>query len=355
MDDATPEGHLHGPWIDIHGHPGRCFLGGLDAGSPLVQLLGGDEAAVRVGSASAGEVSVVAAASVADLAVLGMNDEGGLYAERQFAPGEAAADHGRQLAAIQALAAMHDVELVLGCDDIPGGDLGRTGVLVTCEGGDFLDGRLEGLEVAYGQGVRSVTLVHYRVNELGDIQTDDAVHGGLTGFGREVVREMNRLGMIVDLAHATFDATVQALEESSAPLMISHSHLAGRGADHPRLLTEEHARVVASAGGLIGAWPTGIVMETLDDFCDEICRLIDLVGLGHVAIGTDLDANYRPVLTSYEQFPEVAAGLARRGMTSTEVDRVLGGNFLDLFGVVEAGGLGRSNSPRRQGRSRINR
>jgi membrane dipeptidase len=99
-------------------------------------------------------------------------------------------------------------------------------------------------------------------------------------------------------------------------------------------LSEEHALVVAEAGGLIGAWPAGIALETLDDYCEEICHLVDVVGMDHVAIGTDLDANFRPVLTSYEQFPEVATGLGDRGMTAAEVDQILGGNFIDLFRTV---------------------
>ncbi|MEZ5257070.1 MAG: hypothetical protein R2705_09335 [Ilumatobacteraceae bacterium] len=78
----TGDDHSHGPWVDVHAHPGRCFLGGLPSTSPLVQLLGGDESAARVRSSAAGEVSVVATATVADLAVLGVRPDGGLYAER---------------------------------------------------------------------------------------------------------------------------------------------------------------------------------------------------------------------------------------------------------------------------------
>ena len=327
--------HSHGPWVDVHAHPGRCFLGGLEPSSPFVAMLGGDESRARVRSSLAGEVSVVNAATVADLAVLGVSPEGGLFASREFEPGEAAVDHDRQLKALSSLLSERDIRAVLNPADIhTAAAEASPWVFISCEVADFLDGRMDGLAGAYADGARSVTLVHYRVNELGDIQTEDSVHGGLTGFGREVVREMNSLGMIVDLAHATFDATVGALEESEAPIMISHSHLASPGADHPRLLSAEHALVVAEAGGLIGAWPAGIALATLDDYCDEICRMVDVVGIDHVAIGTDLDANFRPVLTSYEQFPEVAAGLGNRGMSAAEVDQILGRNFIDLFTTV---------------------
>lgn len=322
----------HGPWVDVHAHPGRCFLGGLAESSPLVQMFGPDDSVNRVRSSATGEVAVVNTATVGDLAVIAPNASGGLGAGREFEPGEAVRDHDRQLAAVDTLLAHHDIRTVLAPDDIHAAAAdGTPGAFVSCEGGDFLDGGVDGLERAYERGVRSITLVHYRINELGDIQTEAPRHDGLTPFGKEVVAEMNSLGMIVDLAHATFDVTVDALEISTAPILISHSHLAAPGADHPRLLSEEHARMVAEAGGVIGAWPSGMALASLADYCDEICRMVDVVGVDHVAIGTDLDANYRPVLTDYEQFPQVAAGLVARGLHADEVDQVLGGNFIRLF------------------------
>lgn len=326
----------HGPWVDVHAHPGCGFLGGLPPAHPLSRTFGGDHSEQRVRTAAAGELAAVNVSTVADLAVLGISPRGPA-ATRAFEPGEAARDHRRQVEAVSAVAAGDDIAMVLCADDVTQAhDDGRTGVFLGCEGADFLDGDGTGLSEAHADGVRSISLVHYRVNELGDIQTEDSVHDGLTTFGREVIAEMNRLGIIVDLAHATFEATVAALEVSSAPIVISHSHLAAPGAAHPRLLSEEHALSVARAGGIIGAWPSGVSSTTLHDYVDEICRLVDLVGVEHVAIGTDLDANYEPVLTSYDQFPDVVALLAERGLDHAEIDLVLGGNFLRVFRAVEA-------------------
>ena len=84
---------------------------------------------------------------------------------------------------------------------------------------------------------------------------------------------MNRLGMVVDVAHATFETTLGVLEASSDPVMLSHSHLAGEGRTHPRLLAVEHARAVAAGGGLVGAWPSGVTSATFGDFVDEVVRL----------------------------------------------------------------------------------
>jgi membrane dipeptidase len=323
----------HGPWIDLHAHPGRCFLAGYDDSSPMVQLLGAPTAGAGVRGAAESGVCSVSVSTVADLAVLRPNAAGGLGAGREFEPGEARRDHDVQLAGLARL--FDDVRQVRCAADLEAAhDDGQGSAFVCCEGADFLAGDLAGLDDAHAAGARCITLVHYRVNELGDIQTEAPRHGGLTPFGRSVVAEMNRLGIIVDLAHATFETTVGALEVSTAPIVISHSHLAGPTADHPRLLTERHARVVAEAGGLVGAWPSGVACTTLGDYVDEIARLVDLIGPDHVAIGTDLDANYRPVLTEYTQFGEVAELLGDRGFGAGDIDAVLGGNVLALFRAV---------------------
>ena len=137
--------------------------------------------------------------------------------------------------------------------------------------------------------------------------------------------------MIVDCAHATFETTLGVLEVSSQPIMISHSHLDHAERHHPRLLGAGHAQAVAEAGGLIGAWPSGVTSTSLDDFADEVARLADLVGVDHVGIGTDMDANYRPVLRSYADFATLPQLLARRGMSDTETAKILGGNAFELL------------------------
>lgn len=325
----------HGPWVDLHAHPGRAFLAGLPESSPAVMFLGPEDSGEQLRTARPGGLAAVNASAVADMMVIGPRPDGGLGVFRPFEPGEATAEFQRQVDALEASLAAPGVRRVLAPADIEAAAAsGEVGVFLGCEGGDFLEGDPGRLAKAYDRGLRTVTLVHYRPNELADVQTDEPVHGGLSPAGREVVREMNRLGMIVDVAHATFAATLDTLEESSRPVMLSHSHLARPGASHPRLLSDEHAITVAEAGGLIGVWPAGIVSRTLDDFCDEICRLADLVGVDHVGVGTDMDANYLPVLTSYVQFPEVADLLQRRGMSPDDVDRILGGNFVALFEAV---------------------
>jgi membrane dipeptidase len=320
------------PWIDLHAHPGLCFLAGLDDADPLVRMLGGAQISAALAAAQDAGLSAVTLSTVADLRVLAPDPARGLRAAREFRPGEAYADHRRQLDQISRDVAATGAQVAVTAADIESAQAdGRTAVLISCEGGDFLEGEAARLAEARAAGASSLTLVHYRVNEIGDVQTEEPVHGGLTAFGREVVAECNRLGLIVDCAHATFETTLGVLEISSQPVMISHSHLDHAERHHPRLLSAEHGQAVAEAGGLIGAWPSGVTSTSLDDFADEVARLAELVGVDHVGIGTDMDANYRPVLRSYADFAALPQLLASRGMSDTETGKILGGNALALL------------------------
>ncbi len=325
------------PWVDVHAHPGRCFLAGLDESDPLAGLLGGQDVGAALSAARKAGLAAVTLSTVADLRVLSPDPVKGLRASRQFAPGEAYADHRRQLAGIGEVVAGLGAPVAVSAADVESAwASGQTAVLLSCEGGDFLEGRPQALAEARALGASSLTLVHYRVNQIGDVQTEEPVHGGLTAFGREVVAECNRLGVIVDCAHATFETTAGVLEASRQPVMISHSHLDHADRHHPRLLSPAHARAVASAGGLIGAWPSGVTSASLADFADEIARLAGLVGTDHIAVGTDMDGNYRPVLASYTDFAALPRLLAERGLSETDTGKILGANALDLLRAVTA-------------------
>jgi membrane dipeptidase len=167
------------------------------------------------------------------------------------------------------------------------------------------------------------------------VQTEAPVHGGLSRFGRDVVAECNRLGIVIDCAHATFATTMAVLDASSQPVIISHGQLGhDHGDAHPRLMTAGHAAAVAAAGGLTGGWLCGFTSRSMGDFGTEILRLAEATGPDHVALGTDLDGNYKPVLTSYDQLDEVTSLLRDRGLPATDVGQILGGNALDLLRQV---------------------
>src|SRR5690349_873267 len=324
------------PRVDLHSHAGRCFLAGLPAGHSLVATMGAAAVADAVRAARAAGMTALVLAAVADFAVLRPDPATGLRAHRDFRAGEAYADTQRQLAGIRRTAAEAGAEVATSAAELNRsiGD-GRTAVLLGCEGGDFLEGDLSRLEEARAAGLTVLTLVHYRVSDIGDVQTEKPVHDGLSRFGRDVVAECNRLGIVVDCAHATFAATMAALETSSQPVIISHGQLGhDHGDDHPRLMTAEHAVSIAEAGGLTGGWPCGFTSTSMGDFGTEILRLAEAAGPDHVALGTDLDGNYKPVLTSYDQLDDLARRLHDRGLPVGHVDQILGGNALGLLRQV---------------------
>ncbi|MGD9598821.1 MAG: dipeptidase [Steroidobacteraceae bacterium] len=322
------------PSVDVHGHPGRSFLVGARPDSLLIRLMRDGFEADRIADMRRAHVTASLFCAVADLPLLAV-EGGGLRAVREFDDGEAWRDFNRQFAQLRSIVDRGLVRPGLTPEDIRAAHRAGERVAILCsEGGDFIEDRVERLAEMHAAGLRSITLVHYHVNRLGDVQTVAPVHHGLTPFGREVVREMNRLGLIIDVAHATQATCADVVAESRVPVMLSHSDLQSVAAPSPRLISTEHARLVTRAGGLIGAWPAGIGSTTLADFVGQVLALVDAVGVEHVAIGTDMDANYKPVLTDYTDFPLLAAALLARGMGEPEVAKVLGGNFLRLFGDV---------------------
>jgi membrane dipeptidase len=333
------------PRVDLHSHAGRCFLAGLPAGHSAVATMGTPAVAGAVRSAQAAGVTALVLAAVADFAVLRPDPAIGLRAHRDFRVGEAYADTQRQLAGIRQAVAEAGAEIAASAADLDRAARdGRTAVLLGCEGGDFLEGDLTRLEEARAAGLTVLTLVHYRVSDIGDVQTEKPVHAGLSRFGREVVAECNRLGIVVDCAHASLATTMAVLEASSQPVIISHGQLGHAEAGHPetghpdtghpRLMSARHAAAVAEAGGLVGAWPCGITSRSLADFGTEIIRLAEAAGPDHVALGTDLDGNYRPVLTSYDQLDDLTGLLAARGLPTARIQQILGGNALKFLARV---------------------
>jgi membrane dipeptidase len=322
------------PTVDVHSHPGRFFMRG--ASTPLAKANGAPFPEAAIARMRDGGVGAVVFAAVADFPVLEATPQG-LGALRPDRVGEAYEDYRRQMQVLRRLRRRGGPPLALTPADIVRAHaMRRTAGVVAVEGGDFIEDRMDRIAEAHREGVRSICIIHYQTNRIGDPQTNPRVHGGLTPLGRDVVREMNRTGMIVDLAHASFEATQQAVAVSSKPMMISHSNIRRPGLDHPRLVSLDHARVVTQAGGLIGALPAGAGETRFVDYVDTIFRAVDDLGIDHVGVGTDMDFTFKAVVDDYRDWPLVPAALLARGMHAPEVAKVMGGNFLRLFAAVQA-------------------
>lgn len=229
-------------------------------------------------------------------------------------------------------------------------------VIQSVEGGHFLEGKIERLSIAYDRGLRLLGLLHDNQFSvpLGDIYTDPPKFGGLTEFGKSIIKECNRLGIVVDLTHCSNDAINDALKVSTQPLLISHTGLDTRlGKDEkmakmmlPRLISKEQAKIVANAGGLIGVW-THLASSPLE-YAQNIRAMVDVVGVDHVCIGTDTKMATpegssqrigQQTNSAWENqtdgfFPTVAKAMMEVGFTEDEIMKISGGNFCRLFDKI---------------------
>lgn len=246
---------------------------------------------------------------------------------------------------------------------------GRIASLLGLEGGGMIGSSLAALRNAYARGIRYLTLTHWLTTRWADSATDPAQHGGLTAFGREVVREMNRLGMLVDLSHVSPDTMTAALDVTEAPVMFSHSG-ALAVCDHPRNVPDEILRRIPANGGVVMAvFLSGFVSQdvrehlrgaqeveadepmarqlwlakhpgpiaTLAQVADHLDHLRDVMGIDHLGIGSDFDGG-EPLpegLDDVACFPALIAELVRRGYSDDDVRKVAGGNVLRVLRGAE--------------------
>ncbi len=223
-------------------------------------------------------------------------------------------------------------------DDISADD---PALVLAIEGCDFLDGDLDRLNAMEARGVRSIQLTHYLVNETGDIQTAPPVHGGLTKFGAEAVRRMNRIGVIVDVAHCSEDTVRGVVAAASKPILCTHANLLEPGVpdgEHPRFISLDYARMVAGTGGVIGAWLSTLQREKVPGMIRHMFRAIDALGIDHVGIGTDMPAGVAAAeMPDFSRHPELEAALRDHGLSAGEVEKVCSGNWLRVFRAVRGG------------------
>jgi membrane dipeptidase len=264
---------------------------------------------------------------------------------------------------------------------------GQIGIMIGVEGGHAIEDSLDVLRDFYTRGVRYMTLTHVNTNNWCDSSGDGGRHGGLTDFGRTVVRTMNDLGMIVDISHVSDNAFYHALETTRVPLVATHSSCRAL-CRHPRNMTDDMLRDLARNGGVCminffsaflndevaqammkasqrpkdGNGGTGGTEEMpddrtdwdeylkwfttlggptakFDDLVDHILHAAEVAGAEHVGIGSDFDGV--PALPDGLQtaaaLPALTDRLQQRGMLDEEILAVLGGNFLRAFDAVEAG------------------
>jgi len=251
---------------------------------------------------------------------------------------------------------------------------GKIASLIGVEGGHQIGNSPAALRAYYALGVRYMTLSHSTNNDFVDSATDDPVHNGLTPFGRAIVHEMNRIGMMIDLSHVSAEVMRQAIAGSRAPVIFSHSS-ARAIVDHPRNVPDDVLRLLPANGGVVmvnfypgfisepyrlraaaraaeearikayyvgqperrtaalAAWDAAhpVVPATLNDVADHIEHVRRIAGVDHVGIGSDFDGigGVSPTgLEGVETYPALFRELARRGWSDADLAKLSGGNLL---------------------------
>ena len=243
---------------------------------------------------------------------------------------------------------------------------GRIGIILGFQNAAPIENNLRRLRLFYELGVRIIQLTYNDRNLLGD-GCYEPRDGGLTRFGREAVREMNHLGILIDLSHVGDRTAQEVVEYSEDPVAFTHVNARSQH-DHPRNKPDDLLQPLVEKGGVVGAnsFPLFFARgfdSTLDDYLDSIDYLVSLLGTDHVGIGTDFcmgqpSAWFRWIFSAYGVFPpkhapqvpepyrhlhglrgmeeyrNIAAGLLARGHKPDDVRKILGGNWLRLFATV---------------------
>ncbi|GAB3467151.1 dipeptidase [Massilia terrae] len=252
---------------------------------------------------------------------------------------------------------------------------GKVASLLGMEGGHVLENSLGALRAYYDLGARYMTLTHNVTLDWADAALDEPRHHGLTPFGKEVVREMNRLGMLVDVSHVSPDVMRNVLDVSAAPVIFSHSSALAL-TDHPRNVPDDVLKRMKDNGGVVmvtfvpqfvnqatRAWNVelnrqskGVAAEadlkrieaayikehgpapkaTLKDVADHIDYVVKLAGHDHVGLAADFAGGSSPVgLEDVSKYPDLFAELIRRGWSDADLKKLAGENVLRVFAQAE--------------------
>ena len=243
---------------------------------------------------------------------------------------------------------------------------GRIGSLIGMEGGHSIDNSLATLRMFYALGARYLTITHSANLAWADASTDTAVLGGLSKFGEEVIREMNRLGMLVDLSHVSAGTMEDALRVSEAPVIFSHSS-ARAICNVPRNVPDHVLQLTAKNGGVVMVtFVPGFISQavadhdakkaenpapraTLSQVADHIDHIRKVAGIDHIGLGGDFDGITQVVagLEDVSKYPDLTAELLKRGYTDRDIKKVLGLNVLRVMKQAEkvAAGLQKTRQP----------
>ncbi len=266
------------------------------------------------------------------------NVKGRISVSRAAQPGELAANFEMRLARLHETIQREGLTEIVSSATLERVVAARLpAAVIAAEGGDFLEGNLQAVATARNNGLVHLQLVHFRLSEIGDISTEAPQYNGLSAFGRTVVQECNRLGILVDVAHGTSALIEQTLDVSTQPVIYSHGQASSSEPHYTQRVTAARAihlpvaHKIAQKGGVVGIWANGGSFSSLERYADALLDLANALGAAHVGIGTDMDGMTHMVVPTYREFFELAEVMTKRGVSSTELDMMLGGNYIRVL------------------------
>jgi membrane dipeptidase len=268
----------------------------------------------------------------------------GIEQTSEPAPGALAQFFAESIRSMKSYVAQHKLRTVLTSADVDACTAGEAGIVLASEGADFLEGKVENLAAAYGEGLRHLQLVHYIRTPVGDLQTSRPTHDGLSAMGRQLVEACNAQGILVDIAHSGGPSVDQALDIAKAPLIWSHGWVdqqAGQWRDTTgfmaRRLSLEQAKRIAAKGGVIGLWALGttrpvpgwmVVPANPASYARQLADLVDKLGADHVAMGTDIEGVGRNwAVNGYAHVRTVIDALEEAKLPSAAIEKVAYANY----------------------------
>jgi microsomal dipeptidase-like Zn-dependent dipeptidase/anthranilate/para-aminobenzoate synthase component II len=217
---------------------------------------------------------------------------------------------------------------------------GRKSIMLGIENGRAIEGSLDNLRHFAQRGIVYMTLCHNGDNDICDSARGSQTHNGVSDFGRKVISEMNRLGIMVDLSHAAESSFYDALELSETPIVCSHSSCRAL-CDHPRNLTDDQMRALAQKGGVmqVTLYNGFLVKEgqaTIEDALRHLEHAISIMGIDYVGLGTDFDGDGGICgLASSSELLQFTRQLLTRNYSEEDIQKIWGGNFLRVMQQVQ--------------------
>lgn len=274
--------------------------------------------------------------------------------------GQLAFEFNKKIGDIKSYLQDKKIPYVTTANDVDEAMTGKSFVVLSSEGADFLEGQLEDLAKAHAQGLRHLQLVHYIRSPIGDLQTIAPRFGGLTPLGKSLVAECNKLGILIDLAHSDAMSVEQAVEISQKPMIWSHGWVSmtqGRHDDRfgvlARRLAMSNAKKITDKGGIIGLWSLGISEgwraqypeypialdpnKRFKTYAEGIAKMVKELGADHVCFGTDIEGvGPNGVVNYYRELRLVANLLSDSGLSDTEIQKVCIGNYARVLKAAMA-------------------